>query len=142
MSLVGWLNTVNLTTPLGLAVARVSGCSVHRADDSWVAVGYRARLPRAAAFTVGSVVICRGTEIPAAVMAHEVTHSRQYAWLGLTFLPAYAAGMVHSMVRTGDWWSRNPFERRAGLVAGGYRENPIRPIRTRRGGPADSGAGG
>lgn len=142
MSLVSWLNNLNLTTPLGLAVARVSGCRVNRDEDGWVAVGYRARLPMAAAFTVGSVVICREADIPPVVMAHERTHSRQYAWLGLTFLPAYAAGMVHSVVRTGDWWSRNPFERHAGLAAGGYRERPIRPVRTRRGGSVGIGAGG
>jgi hypothetical protein len=61
-----------------------------------------------------------------AVWRHEVVHMRQYAVLGPLFWPAYALAAGYSLVRAGDWWSRNHFERRAGLAAGGYREAPRR----------------
>jgi hypothetical protein len=41
-------------------------------------------------------------------------------------LPFYVNTMGWSWVRTGDHWSRNVFEQRAGLVRGGYVENPVR----------------
>ena len=53
-------------------------------------------------------------------------------WLGLPFLPAYAVASAWSWARTGDPWSRNAFERRAGLAAGGYREARPRPLLRRR----------
>ena len=41
---------------------------------------------------------------------------------------AYAAAAGWSWLRTGDFASRNCFERAAGLADGGYRERPVRPI--------------
>lgn len=127
-------NAANLSTALGLAVARLGGAPVVGTDDPHgllVAAGYRRRLPRAAAFTVGDVVITRlSAEALAArpgLLAHESRHAGQWAcWLGLPFLPAYLAASGWSLLRTGDPASRNAFERRAGLAAGGYRERPVR----------------
>lgn len=139
MSLVSLLNMVNLTTPLGLAIGRVSGCQISRRAGCWQAIGYQWRVPVTAGFTVGSVVISRRA-LSEAVWEHEMTHVRQYALLGPAFWPAYAAAAGWSYLRTGDWWSRNVFERRAGLRAGGYRERPVRVAWRRSGAGAGAGA--
>jgi hypothetical protein len=53
---------------------------------------------------------------------HEGRHAVQWAcWLGpLAFIPAYLLASVWSWVLCRDFALRNPFEMRAGLVAGGY----------------------
>lgn len=132
------LNAVNLSTPLGLGLARATCRSIRRGPDGlFFAEGYRAPLPHAAAFTVGNVILIRRdaafvADNPA-LLAHEARHSSQYAaCLGLPFLPAYAVCAVWSLWRTGDPGSRNFFERDAGLAAGGYRENAVRRPGPRR----------
>lgn len=134
--LVPFLNWVNLSTPCGLAVAALSGCRITRGPHGiLLAEGYRRRLPKARAFTVGNVVVLRGRaprSAPAGfdrLLEHEARHCRQYAaCLGLPFLPAYLLAAGYSLLRTGDPASRNPFERGAGLADGGYREQPVRPL--------------
>lgn len=128
-------NAANLSTALGLAVARLGGTApvVRGPHGVLVAAGYRRPWPRAAAFTVGDVVVTRlSAEALAArpsLLAHEARHATQWAcWLGPPLLPAYLAAAGWSLLRTGDPASRNPFERRAGLTAGGYRERPVRRI--------------
>ena len=49
------------------------------------------------------------------------------------FLPLYLLAMAWSWLVAGDYWSRNTFERRAGLDSGGYREQPLRWRRPQRG---------
>ncbi|MCU1632770.1 MAG: hypothetical protein JWM61_1422 [Micrococcaceae bacterium] len=134
--LVPFLNWINLSTPCGLALAALSGCRIFRGPHGiLLAEGYRRRLPRARAFTVGSVVLLRGRVPQGApagfdrLLEHEARHCRQYAaWLGLPFLPAYLLAAAYSLLRTGDPASRNLFERGAGLADGGYREQPLRPV--------------
>lgn len=134
--LVPFLNWLNLSTPCGLAVAALSGCRVSVGPHGiLVAEGYRRRLPKARAFTVGSVVLLRGRvpqDAPAGfvrLLEHEARHTRQYAaCFGLPFLPAYVLAAGYSLLRTGDPASRNIFERGAGLADGGYREQPLRPL--------------
>ena len=140
-SLVAAVNWLNLTTVSGLVVARTSGCAVHRRGPFYEAVGYKRRFPLAGAFTIGSVVITR-RPLNAAVWGHEVRHIRQYAWCGPMFVPLYGLAAGWSWLRTGDWWSHNVFERRAGLAAGGYVQRPVRRLGARRGGPAVVAAGG
>lgn len=124
------LNAVNLTTATGLLIARAARCDVTRRGDFWQATGYRWRFPPAGAVTVGCVVLSR-EPVSERVWQHETSHMRQYALLGPAFWPAYALAAGWSWVRTGDWWSRNVFERRAGLAAGGYVERPLRRSGTR-----------
>ncbi|WP_043447582.1 DUF4157 domain-containing protein [Arthrobacter sp. L77] len=134
--LVPFLNWINLSTPCGLAVAALSGCRISPGPYGiLLAEGYRRRLPKARAFTVGSVVLLRGSAPRSAppaflrLLEHEARHARQYAaCLGLPFLPAYLVAAGYSLLRTGDPASRNPFERGAGLSDGGYRERPARPL--------------
>ena len=120
------LNVVNLSTPLGLGLAAVTGCRVRRLPRGMVlASGYPWRVPAAAAFTVGDVVLTRH---PAerllarpALLAHEERHAWQYAaCLGLPFLPLYLLGAGWSRLTSGHLAVGNPFERWAGLADGGY----------------------
>lgn len=135
------VNWINLSTPAGLLLARFAAePQVHRGPRGlWVARGYRWSVPPAPAFTLGSVVLLRSASragvdpvasIPAHLLDHEERHATQYAFCGGIVMPlAYLAGAGWSWLRTGDFASRNVFERRAGLVSGGYPENPIRPLR-------------
>lgn len=128
-------NWVNLSTPLGLALARVGGARVSRGPHRLIlAQRYRFRFPSAMAFTVGDVVLSRWTfdQLLARhpeLLDHEAAHSRQWAMLGgLPFLPLYLAATAFSWVATGDRAAANPFERAAGLAAGGYRPVPRRRL--------------
>lgn len=130
------LNWVNPSTPVGLALARAGRCTLRRYDDGlWVAEGWHAPLPKAGAFTVGSVVVLRPALCPPeahpGLMGHEAAHATQYAVCGPLFLPLYFAAAGWSWLRTDDAASQNPFERQAGLARGGYREAPPLPLRVR-----------
>lgn len=131
------LNWINLSTPLGLALAGLGGARVRRGPRRcYLADRYRWRFPAAGAFTVGDVVISRHDldrlmERRPQLLDHELAHSAQWALCGgLPFLPLYVASMGWSWLRTGDRAARSVFERHAGLVSGGYRDVPVRPIRT------------
>lgn len=131
-SLANWLN---LTTPLGLALARVGGAQLrHGPRGLWLASGYRWGFPTGVAFTVGDVVVTRGEwhdllQRRPELLSHEEEHSWQYvATLGLPFLAVYGVGLGWSLLRTGDRAAGHPMERAAGLAAGGYAERPVRPV--------------
>lgn len=116
-------NLVNLSTPLGLLVARVGGAATRAGPDGLVlAAPYQLPVPPAAAFTVGNVVLHRGvTTLTPPLLRHEARHATQWAWcLGLPFLPLYLLASAWSWLRTGDPATGNIFERRAGLADGGY----------------------
>lgn len=120
------LNLVNLTTPLGLALALAGGAQIRRSTAGlWFGEGYRFPFPRAAAFTVGDVVTASATldvvqsYLPD-VIGHEERHAWQYAATGLAFLPLYGAAAIASWLGTRSWAALNPFERHAGLASGGY----------------------
>ena len=125
------VNWVNLSTPLGLAIARVGGAQLSRGPRRlYLAGGYRIGFPVASAFTVGSVVVSRHdagwlNDHPA-LLAHEERHSCQYAACGgLLFLPVYAVAAACSWLTTGDVATANLFERLAGLSDGGYRVRSV-----------------
>ena len=130
-------NLLNLSTPLGLVVARVGRARVRPGPrGTYIAEGYRLRFPIAGAFTVGNVILTAGSfegerrTCSASTFAHEERHCWQWLALGgLPFLPAYAAAMAWSWLRTGDRAAANVFERLAGLEQGGYCERPRRSVR-------------
>ncbi|MET4060106.1 hypothetical protein ABIB35_001651 [Arthrobacter sp. UYP6] len=140
------LNFLNLTTPAGLFLARAGRCSVTRGPDGLLlAADWTWPLPKAAAFTIGNVILYRPRVAPAfssgcagpgpsPLLRHEARHSDQYAALGPAFLPLYFAAAGISRLRTGDPASGNVFERLAGLEDGGYRTAPVpaRPLRRRQ----------
>lgn len=130
------LNWANLSTPLGLGIARAGGARLRRGPQrSYLADYYRWTFPTGGAFTVGDVVITRhDLDLLAAqrptLLRHELVHSRQWATCGgLPFLPLYVASMGWSWLRTGDRASRSFFERQAGLETGGYADVAPRPLR-------------
>ena len=120
-------NVANLSTPLGL-VAAVLGGARFRVIDGLV-VADQARLPfiRAAAMTIGSVVLVPRRSLEDAraripgLLDHEDQHAYQWAYcLGLPFIPAYMAATGWSLLCAGDRATANHFERQAGLGLGGY----------------------
>ncbi|MGB7981718.1 MAG: hypothetical protein WCF36_13125 [Candidatus Nanopelagicales bacterium] len=131
-------NWVNLSTPAGLVLARTAADGARRTRSGvWLAHGYRLPVPAARAFTLGSVVLLRAGHpgagvdpvgsVPRALLDHEERHVTQYALFGGVLMPVlYLGAAGWSWLRTGDFASRNPFERRAGLHSGGYREAPVR----------------
>ena len=131
-------NVLNASTPLGLVLAGLARTRTFRGPRGLiVATGYRWRLPVAGAFTVGNVVIFRADPDAALtsrlLLGHEEQHSTQYAWcLGLPFLLFYFAAAAWSAARYGDPASGNPFERHAGLEAGGYTDRRHRHDRKHR----------
>lgn len=126
------INWANLSTPLGLLVARVGGATVvRRGRGTWLASDYRHHFPVAGAFTVGSVILSRHDvewlrDRPA-LLRHEDRHCTQYAFvLGPLLLPLYWLAAAMSYLLAGDHSSYNPFERLAGLADGGYRRPSTR----------------
>jgi hypothetical protein len=127
------VNAVNLSTLLGLALATAFGARLGRGQDGLVlATGARGTFTRANAFTVGNVVILRVPDPSDDLLRHEAAHATQWACCVVLFLPLYLLAVAWSWLRTGDHWSRNVFERRAGLSAGGYVEQPTRRARRRQ----------
>ena len=120
-------NWANLSTPLGLLVARLGRARTERGPDGLVlARDYRSRVPRAPAFTVGNVVLVRVDDAGLArrprLLVHESRHATQYAvCLGPLLLPLYGLAALWSWLRAGDPATYNVFERLAGLEDGGYR---------------------
>jgi hypothetical protein len=120
---------LNLSTPLGLAIAKAGRARISSGPHGLlIATGYRYRIPpvRGRAITIGDVVLLGLTEAALAnrpaLLAHEARHSGQYArWLGpIGFLPAYGLASAWSWWLTGDPALRNHFESHAGLIDGGY----------------------
>lgn len=129
------MNWINLSTPLGLLLARIGGARIRKGPArTYLADYYRWPFPAGGAFTVGDVIITRHdldllAELRPTLLGHELIHSQQWArFLGLPFLPLYVGSMGWSWLRTGDRASRSFFERQAGLESGGYRDVEPRPL--------------
>jgi len=120
------LNWLNLSTPLGLAIAKAGGASlVRRGRGTYLATGYRFGFPVASAFTVGSVITSKHDLdfflTRPVLLQHEDRHCTQYAFLlGVAMLPFYFLSVGISYVIAGDHSSYNPFERLANLADGDY----------------------
>ena len=127
------VNFLNLTTLAGFAVAGIGRARISRGPRGlFFATGYKPRFPVAGAFTIGNVVL---TKHPPEylenenLVRHEERHSWQYLCLvGVPFWPFYSVCAGWSWLRTGDFASRNLFERMAGLVDGGYTERQPRSV--------------
>lgn len=120
------LNWINLSTLLGLGIAKLGGASiVRRGRGTYLATGYRFGFPVASAFTVGSVITSKhdlGYFLDRPVLLqHEDRHCTQYAFvLGVVMLPFYFVCVGLSYAIAGDHSSYNPFERLANLADGNY----------------------
>jgi len=139
------VNLVNGSTLAGLLVAAAGRAQPARAADGLiVATGYRLPVPPGPAFCLGNVIVTRldadGVRGARVLLEHEARHATQFAWCGgVVMLPLYFLAAGASWVLTGDFGSRNIFERRAGLAEGGYTERPLRPALTRLAGPRLAG---
>jgi hypothetical protein len=136
--MTGWqwvkqvVNVLNLTSLAGFAVAGVGRARISRGPRGlFFATGYKLGFPVAGAFTIGNVVVTKHERsyLDVQLVRHEERHSWQYmCMVGVPFLPLYALAAGWSWLRTGDFASRNLFERMAGLVDGGYVERPPRSL--------------
>lgn len=128
------VNAANGSTLLGMLVAAAGRARLSDgAHGLLVAERYRLPVPAAPAFCVGNVIVTRMDRDALTgadrLLAHEARHATQYAWCaGPTMLPLYFIAAGLSWALTGDFGSRNVFERRAGLADGGYRDRPLRPV--------------
>ena len=128
-------NYANLSTIVGLAVAKLGRASIKRGPRGlYLGEGYRFKFPIAGAFTIGNVLTTSTTwdkmlsKYPD-LIKHEEGHTWQYFYcLGLPYYIPYVIFMGWSVLRTGDRAARNFFERQAGLATGGYIDYPVRPI--------------
>ena len=126
-------NVVNLSTPLGLALALAGRGTLRRGPDGLL-VAHAVRLPaKAPAFTVGNVVLLRLDDAALArrprLLAHEARHATQYACcVGPLMLPLYGLAAAWSWLRCRDPSSYNIFEVRAGLADGGYADHRRREV--------------
>jgi hypothetical protein len=128
-------NFINLSTPVGLAVAGIGRATIRRGPRGlFLAEGYRFTFPIASGFTIGNVIttgttwdtmLARNPDL----IKHEEIHTWQYLYcLGLPYYIPYVIFMGWSVLRTGDRAARNFFERQADLASGGYIDYPVRPI--------------
>jgi hypothetical protein len=126
-------NVVNLSTPLGLALALAGRGTLRRGPDGLL-VAHAVRLPATApAFTVGNVVLLRLDDAALArrprLLVHEARHATQYACcVGPLMLPLYGLAAAWSWLRCRDPSSYNIFEVRAGLDDGGYADRRRRKV--------------
>ncbi|MGH3648112.1 MAG: hypothetical protein ACRDTM_13180 [Micromonosporaceae bacterium] len=134
------VNWINLTTLLGLLVARAGGGEVKPGPGGLLVAGdYKLAVPQQQCFTIGNVV---NSHRPAdwlldpertELLGHESGHATQYAWTGVFFFPLYGLASAWSWLLTGGYGARNIFERKAGLATGGYADRPLRPWASRLG---------
>jgi hypothetical protein len=131
------VNLLNGSTAAGFLVAVTGRARLTRAGDGLVvALRYRLSVPSAPAFCLGNVIVTRldsdGVAGAGPLLAHEARHATQFACCGgVVMLPLYFLAAGLSWLLTGDFSSRNIFERRAGLADGGYAERPLRPALSR-----------
>jgi hypothetical protein len=139
------VNLANGSTLAGLGVAAAGGARLARGPDGlFTGTGYRLPVPPAPAFCLGNVIITRLDHVAqgSRLWCHEARHATQFAWCGgLVMVPLYLAAAGVSWVLTGDFGSRNPFERLAGLADGGYTDKPLRPALGRVSGRARRAGG-
>jgi hypothetical protein len=132
------VNLANGSTLAGLGVAAAGQASIDRGPDGlFTATRYRLPVPPAPAFCLGNVIVTRAEIIEpgSALFRHEARHATQFAWCGgLVMVPLYLVAAGASWALTGDFGSRNVFERLAGLADGGYTDKPLRPGLRRAGG--------
>jgi hypothetical protein len=127
------VNLANLSTLTGILVGLAGRARLTPAGDGLlIASGYRLPVPPAPAFCVGNVIVTRlgrgELEPGSPLFTHEARHATQFACCaGVVMIPLYLLAAGLSWVLTGNFGSRNVFERRAGLADGGYTDLPLRP---------------
>lgn len=113
------------TTCIGLpfVAASLIGCGSMRVVDGvleihgpWIQWFLRRCIPipgGAAAMTLGHIVIGRDQQCLDSTRSHERVHVRQCERWGPMFIPAYLFFSLRLLIRGGDAYRDNPFEREA-----------------------------
>lgn len=128
------VNVLNLSTVFGVLVGLLGRARFSVGPRGlFYATEYKLGFPIAGAFTIGNLVLTKNTrayfDTQPLLVKHEERHSWQYFFLiGLPLLPLYVVCAGWSWLRTGDFASRNPFERLADLKDGNYTERPVRSL--------------
>ena len=109
-------NFVNLSTPVGLAVARIGSATIRRGPRGlFLGEGYRFRFPIAGAFTIGNVITTSSTWDTMSrrcpyLIQHEEGHTWQYcpttsptscSWAGRCCVPGIGRHGTSSSVKPG-----------------------------------------
>ena len=115
------LNTINLSTFLGLTIAHFLGGKVFKLDNQmYINYGRKGKYQKAGAITIGDVILAKG-RLSDNVIKHETIHAEQFAkYWGIPFLALYSLASIKSFIMYRNRWQGNIYEIQAGLVDGEY----------------------
>ena len=128
------LNRINLSTPLGLLIAKIfGGATIQLNNGIYVNYGRKGKYNNSWAITIGDVILTKTDkncklcqsgkhhDLSNALLRHELVHSEQYAKFGgLIFLALYLFASIKSFIIYRNRWQGNIYEIQAGLQDGGY----------------------
>jgi hypothetical protein len=128
------LNKLNLSTPLGLLIAKIiGGTTIQKENGIYLNYGRKGKYIKADAMAIGDVVLVKQVkgcklcesgsphDLSDSLLRHELIHSEQYAKFGgIIFLALYLLYSIKSFLIYKNTWQDNIFEIQAGLEDGGY----------------------
>jgi hypothetical protein len=115
------INSLNLSTFLGLTIAHFLGGKVFQLDNlMYINYGRKGKYQKAGAITIGDVILAK-KRLSDNVIKHEEVHAQQFAKFGgLVFLALYLFASIKSFIIYRNVWQGNRFEIQAGLEDGEY----------------------
>ena len=115
------INSLNLSTFLGLTIAHFLGGKVFQLDNlMYINYGRKGKYQKAGAITIGDVILAK-KRLSDNVIKHEEVHAQQFAKFGgLVFLALYLFDSIKSFIIYRNRWQGNRFEIQAGLEDGEY----------------------
>ena len=115
------INSLNLSTFLGLTIAHFLGGKVFQLDNlMYINYGRKGKYQKAGAITIGDVILAK-KRLSDNVIKHEEVHAQQFAKFGgLIFLALYLFASIKSFIIYKNVWQGNRFEIQAGLEDGEY----------------------
>jgi hypothetical protein len=128
------LNNFNLSTFLGLLIAKIIGGTTIQLDNNiYINYGRKGKYLKAWAITIGDVVLAKKDkncekcksgkphDLSQRILRHELKHSEQFAKFGgVIFLALYLFASIKSFIIYKNVWQGNIYEIQAGLEDGGY----------------------
>ncbi|MEY4323057.1 MAG: hypothetical protein RL410_838 [Actinomycetota bacterium] len=131
------INLLTGVTLFGILVGFISRGKPQWNSEYGLLVFFDCRIPwkLASAITFGDVVLLLTpprrwstfAEMPPGLLHHEMKHAQQYNFvLGFPYFPLYWLACAYSWIVSGDHWSYNVFESRAGHREGGYQKRSRR----------------
>ena len=115
------INSLNLSTFLGLTIAHFLGGKVFQLDNlMYINYGRKGKYQKAGAITIGDVILAK-KRLSDNVIKHEEVHAQQFAKFGgLVFLALYLFASIKSFIIYRNRWQGNIYEIQAGLEDGEY----------------------